>query len=139
MNITSILERFVELLNARFAAESPTTEDSLRYTFFAALLFEGFKPEEIELEHPHPTIRRAKLDFWISASQGRDGMVVEFKYDRRLSSGKNQPLSQRAGKVLHDLHRISFAGSRMKKLCCYLTDSEMIQYFQNQKNGLTDF
>jgi hypothetical protein len=139
MNINSISTRFAKLLDARFAARTPTTEDSLRYTFFAALLLEGFKPEEIELEHPHPTIDRAKVDFWISESKGRDGLAVEFKYDRRLPCGKNQNKSRRAGNVIHDLHRVSLAGHRIKKLSCYLTDSEMAEYFQNPANRLTNF
>jgi hypothetical protein len=38
---------FAELLRVRFENEVPTTEDSIRYTFFAGLLRAGLQPHEI--------------------------------------------------------------------------------------------
>lgn len=91
-------ERFAELLGRRLTKGVFTTEDSVRYTFFTALLeWERLAPEDIVLEHRHPTIASALIDTWIPQLNGA-GFAFEFKYDRDIPSGKNSPRTQRAGK-----------------------------------------
>ena len=141
MNITPVLQKFSELIKTRLETNVHTTEDSVRFTFFAALLNEGIKPEEVILENPHPhhKLARARIDTWIATTDDCDGLAVEFKYDRTLPGGTNLPRPQRAGNLLHDFHRLSLVENKMRRLCIYLTDVEMVTYLRKPKNGLADF
>ena len=56
-----IFKRFVELLDRRFSQRVTVTEDSIRYTMFAAMLESGMQPEDVVLEYPHPAIPRATI------------------------------------------------------------------------------
>ena len=47
---------FVPLLEKRLNSGIFTTEDSVRYTFFAALLHTGVQPEQVVLEAPYRDI-----------------------------------------------------------------------------------
>jgi len=139
MVLQSILERFGELLNVRLAKAVFTTEDSIRYTFFAALLEKGgVQPEDVILEYRHPGIAGAQIDTWIPVLGGV-GVAVEFKYDRGIPSGKNAPRTQKAGKVFHDLFRLGQIAPGMRRLFVYVTGREMAAYFVNPKNGLSKF
>lgn len=59
----SVFALFGDMLETRLLNEVFSTEDSVRYTFFAALLGAGaLRPEQIILEYPHPVIARAEID-----------------------------------------------------------------------------
>jgi len=135
-----IFDKFAKLLDERFGLGVVTTEDSVRYTFFSALLEEGVKPHEVVLEYPHPAIERAKIDTWLPLY--KEGSVAfEFKYDRDPPGGKNQPKTQKAGYVFKDLHRqVQVAkGVGIRSYFIYVTSEEMAIYFRNQNNGYADF
>jgi hypothetical protein len=139
MAIEPTLERFGELLHLRLERDIFTTEDSVRYTFFAALLEKGgLYPHDIVLEHRHPSIAGAEIDTWAPTFGGR-GLAVEFKYDRGLPSGKNTPRTQKAGQVFHDLYRLRMVAPEMLRVFVYLTGVEMARYFSNPTNGLAEF
>lgn len=139
MPITRTLERFGELLQLRFERDTFTTEDSVRYTLFAALLEEGgLQPHDVILEQRHPSIAGAEIDTW-APTFGRSGLAAEFKYDRALPGGKNTPRTQKAGQVFHDLYRLGLITPEMLRVLIYLADSEMVGYFSNRENGLRDF
>ena len=135
-----ILENFADLLDERLKHEVITTEDSVRYTFFAALIDTGVKPHEVVLEYPHPAIDRAKIDTWIPAHDGRS-VALEFKYDRDPPGGMNQPKTQKAGSVFKDLHRqVRVAeGVKIRSYFVYVTSEEMAVYFRNPNNGHAEF
>ena len=137
MNIESIIRLFCSLLSDRLKAGTHTTEDSVRFTFFAAMLKEGINPSDVVLEYPHPNLNRKKIDTWIAQKSGDEGLAIEFKYNR--SGNDNQQRTKHAGKALHDLHRMSQIPQGMDRLLIYLTDCEMADYFSNPKNGLSDF
>lgn len=137
MNIESIIRSFCSLLSDRLKAGTHTTEDSVRYTFFAAMLKEGINPSDVVLEYPHPNLNRKKIDTWIAPQNGDEGLAIEFKYNR--AGNDNQQRTKHAGKALHDLHRMSQIPLGMSRLFIYLTDSEMASYFSNPQNGLSDF
>jgi len=60
-----VLEEFSILLRERLS-KMYTTEDSVRFTFFAALLKRtNIAPHEIILEYPHPKIPGAEVDTYI--------------------------------------------------------------------------
>lgn len=129
-------EKFGDLLDERFRRGVVTTEDSVRYTFFAALLGAGASPHQVVMEYPHPAIDRAKIDTWLPSY--KDGSIaLEFKYDRDPPGGKNQPKTQKAGSVFKDLRRqIEVAKAvGVRSYFVYVTSEEMAVYFRNPNNG----
>jgi len=135
-----IFERFGELLEERFDLGVATTEDSVRYTLFAALLQSGVKAHQIVLEYPHPAIERARIDTWLN-SYKESSIAIECKYDRDPPGGKNQPKTQKAGYVFKDLHRqVRVAnGVGVRSYFIYVTSEEMAVYFRNPNNGHAEF
>lgn len=139
MSLPSVLERFGELLYARLENDVFTTEDSVRYKFFAALLEKGgIDCHNVIMEYRHPTISGAEVDTWIPSFDG-SGLAIEFNYDRDIPSGKNSPRTQKAGKIFHDIYRLRMIGSHMRRVFIYLTGPEMAGYFGNPTNGLARF
>ena len=68
-------------------------------------------------------------------------MVLEFKYDRKIPSGRNAPRSQKAGKLFNDIYRLTqfHADTNPTLWFVYLADSEMVNYLRNERNGLMGF
>lgn len=136
----AVFEEFADLLDKRFGRGVVTTEDSVRYTFFAALLKAGVAPHEVVLEYPHPAIDRAKIDTWLPTY--RNGSIAfEFKYDRDPPGGTNQPKTQKAGYVFKDLHRQVLVAKEIgvRSYFVYVTSEEMAVYFRNPNNGHFEF
>lgn len=134
-----MIEVFVEfetLLKKRFSSEVITTEDSVRYTFFAALMKLGISPEQVVLEYPHPAIERAKIDTWLPVYK-EGSIAVEFKYDRDPPGGNNQPRTQKAGAIFKDLRRQALVALAIgvRSYFVYVTSEEMANYFRNPING----
>jgi len=142
MIIDETLRQFARLLEDRFSRHVFTTEDSIRYTFFYCLSNLGnLPPSDIILESPHTSIPKAEVDTYIPAKNGRQGLVLEFKFDRAIPSGKNAPRPQKAGKVFADIMRLALFSSSNndQRYLIYVTDREMADYFQNESNQLNDF
>lgn len=136
-----VLTEFANLLRRRLG-QTHTSEDSMRYTFFSALVNNtNLQPHELILEYPHPKIPGAEVDTYIPSINDRKGLVLEFKYDRQIPSGKNSPRPQKAGKLFNDMFRLTKFNTDTDALrwFVYLTDTEMASYFRNRQNGLTDF
>lgn len=127
---------FVKLLWQRLGAGVYTTEDSIRFTFFAALLQNGVRPEQVVLEFPHPVMRGARVDAVILDAQGEPGSAVEFKYDRTTPGGSNQPKPQKAGSVFADLARLLRFAPLASRSLVYVTDKEIARYLAAPANGL---
>ena len=139
--MNKILIEFSSLLKERLG-EVFTTEDSVRYTFFLALMKTShISHKDVILEYPHPNIPNARIDTYIPSFQQKNGLVIEFKYDRKIPSGKNVPRPQKAGKIFYDIYRlIQFdINPNEEKWFIYLTDDEMANYLKNQRNLLDDF
>ena len=137
-----VFEVFATLLAERLTIGVLTTEDSVRYTFFHALLSSGLcRHTDVILELPHPTIEKARIDTFITARQSEPSVGIEFKYDRMIPSQANQPRTQKAGHVFNDLYRLARIPTTITqvKFFIYLTDAEMLSYFQNARNNLQDF
>ena len=134
--IHKIFSDFAELLNTRFGRGILTTEDSVRYTLFASMLYNGLEPDGVILEFPHPTIARAQVDTWMPEFDGHN-VAIEFKYDRDPPGGKNQPKTQKAGSAFRDLRRLELVNAHSKATCyfIYVTTKEMDVYFRNSANG----
>lgn len=125
---------FAELLRVRFENEVPTTEDSIRYTFFAGLLRAGLPPHEIVLEHRHDAIAGAEIDTFIPGIGTGAAVAIEFKYDRGIPSGRNQPKTMKAGAVVSDMARLRQVRSDCLRFFVYITDQEMAVYWRNERN-----
>jgi hypothetical protein len=128
---------FANLLRIRFEKAVPTTEDSIRYTFFAALLRAGLQPHEIVLEHRHDAIAGAEIDTFIPAIGTGQGVAIEFKYDRAIPSRRNQPKTMKAGAVISDMARLRQIRAKCLRYFIYVTDQEMAIYWRNGRNGLS--
>ena len=136
-----IYKSFNEILKNRLQNNVFTTEDSVRYSFFAALLREpSFDPKDIILEYPHNRINKAQVDTYIPNYYGKE-VIIEFKYDRAIPSGSNAPRPQKAGKHFNDMSRLLDFSTSLPaiRLFVYLTDSEMASYFRNPSNNLVDY
>ncbi len=137
-----LFEQFATLLNERFSKSVYTTEDSIRYTFFTAVLDSGiYQHHELIMEYPHPAIPGAEVDTYIPATESRTGEVIEFKYHRQIPSGKNPPRPQKAGHLFKDIDRLQRFenGIEINRIFIYVTDGEMANYMDNKSNGLYDF
>jgi len=135
--VDKLTTHFVVALNRRLQSEIYTTEDSIRYTFFASLLdVSNLLPEDIILEYPHPKINRGKIDTWIPYFKG-EALALEFKYDRAIPSKRNSPRTTKVGKIFNDLRRLEMLDC--KGLFVYVTDSEMMGYLRNKTNDFHHF
>lgn len=142
MQMQKVLEHFSAMLRARFEARVFTTEDSIRYTFYAAAsMYAGVRPTEVVLEFPHPVIAGAEVDTIILATAERSSTAIEFKYDRGNPGGTNQNRTQRAASVLVDVFRLAKIprGVAARRYFVYVTDSEMAGYLKNPANRLNGF
>ena len=137
----NIYKSFNEILKKRLQNNVFTTEDSVRYSFFAALLRQpSFDPNDIIMEYPHNRIKNAQVDTYIPNYKGKE-VIIEFKYDRKIPSGKNAPRPQKAGKHFNDMSRLLDFGTILPatRLFVYLTDNEMASYLRNPSNNLADY
>jgi hypothetical protein len=136
-----IFQDFTREIGERLSSGIHTTEDDIRYTFFYCLMQSGYRPIDVLLEYPHPAIRNARVDTYVPAKDGNQGMVVEFKYDRSIPSGNNTPRTQKAGRVFADLFRLAQfdGGTPLSKYFVYVTDGEMATYFLNRSKNFDTF
>jgi hypothetical protein len=139
MNNT-VFENFVNMLTQRFEAEVRTTEDSVRYTYFAALLEHGIRPEHVILEYPHPEILNAEIDTWIQISP-QAPIALEFKYHRNPPNARHQAKTMNAGSLFRDIGRLRQLNAATNATCyfVYVTTREMAVYFMNSANGWGNF
>jgi hypothetical protein len=129
--MNNIFNQFCNLLKTRFKTDIITTEDSIRYTFFAALLKNGLEPHQVVQELPHPKIRNKEIDTFIPNYNNK--CYIEFKYDRQNNKDVTQNKTDRAGKFINDLLRLSIINEG-QKIFVYLTDEGMNTYFSNKNN-----
>jgi hypothetical protein len=132
-------ELFAKLLSERLIAKVAMTEDSIRYTFFYALLSSGaFNHTEVIIEQQHPVIKKRQIDFVISPRDDRPSIAFEFKYDRTIPSKRNLNKTNRAGMVFNDLIRLAYIpeATAARKYFVYVTDLQMASYFKNPNNGI---
>lgn len=122
--MTDAIEQFANLLERRFNSGVFTTEDSVRYTFFASLSSFDIAPEHIILEYPHPSVLKARIDMVILSNDLQPCIAIEFKYDRAIPSGKPLPLPARAGDVFKDFVRLLQWQAPLDRYLIYLTDKE---------------
>lgn len=137
-----VFSLFRELLAERLQMGVRTTEDSVSYTFFHALLSSGFCSHvDVVMEQPHPTIPGAEIDTVIRQGNESQSVALEFKYHSKIPSGKNQPVTENAGKCFGDQTRLANLPPSLGRsgYFVYLTDEEMSSYYRRPTNGLYDW
>lgn len=125
---TQAVPEFIQLLKKRLDGNVFTTEDSVRYTFFAALMHHGVTPDQVVLEAPYRTIPRAKLDTLIYNSPPSPPIAIEFKYTRALPGGGAVPRPMLAGMLFADLGRLLLWPDPVIRYFIYVTGREMHRY-----------
>ena len=143
ISLEPILERFAELLADRFAHRSHTSEDSIRYTFFLALVEAGVSPRDITLEEDFPDHPDCHIDTIVYEREGRRSLLLEFKYHRARDVAKDvkQPTTQLAGDLFRDLFRLAYVQAYWKcpAYFVYVTDAGMAGYFRRREGILGQF
>ena len=129
---------FTKLLERRIHRGVLTTEDSVRFTFYAALLADGrVLPEQVVMEYPHPKIDGARVDTVLLDNQLVPVVAMEFKYDREIPSGRNVPKPQKAGAIFRDMVRLLAVPSMDLRLLVHLSSQELAGYWSELRNGLS--
>ncbi len=135
------LQSFLNLCTSAFGSRcTPQRTPSGIPYFFALITHTSLKLHDLILECPHPQIKGTTVDTFIP-SLARKPVVIEFKYDREIPSGKSVPRPQNAGELFNDIYRFSkFAmGSEPDRLVIYYTDNVMAKYFRRPRNGYFQF
>ncbi len=132
--LEDVFATFAGMLRTRFERGVHTTEDSIRYTFFAALLTQPtIKPHEVVHEFPHPQLPGAEIDTFMPAYDGKT-VAIEFKYDRAIPSGAAIPRPLNAGELFRDIWRLSQlkTATEAERFLVYCTDPIMRRYFRSR-------
>lgn len=128
--VNTLFSDFAALLETRVRHDVWTTEDSVRYTLFAAMLHNKVKPHEVIQEFPHPVLRGGKrVDTWMPDFHG-ETVAIEFKYDASRGTTLNE--TQRAGAVFEDLRRLQLLSDDAVCYFVYVAMKEMDRHFRNQ-------
>jgi len=130
---------FVDELVKRLNTKAHLTEDSVRYTFFHALLkTTGIQQHEVILELPHPQAPGNEVDTFVPATDGRPNLFFEFKYHRRTKSVSGTP--NKAGALFKDISRLaSLITNDSHRLVVYLTCAQMAPYFTKPASSYSSF
>lgn len=135
-----VISCFASLLRERLLGGVHTSEDAVRYTFFHALTLCGrYSHLNISLEEPLPTHAGRQLDTVLySKDKRRPILVAEFKYHRERFT--RRPLTEMSASVYCDLFRLAFAEAiwGAKAYLIWVTDQEMIRYFSNTRNNVSE-
>src|SRR5919106_2020765 len=134
--VAAALPAFTRLLRRRLGEGVHTTEDSVRYLMFAALLDLGYDPNAVVIEAQHPNLDRARIDTVLLAGDSMPFEAIEFKYDRAGPGGYNQPRPQKAGAALADVRRLAMI-ELPRRWFIHLVDDEMAAYLSSDANGLS--
>ena len=130
----TILIDFATLLETRVCHDVWTTEDSVRYTFFAAMLRNNVEPHEVVQEYPHRVLGgEKKVDTWMPDFHGK-AVAIEFKYDPSRGTTLNE--TQRAGAVFEDLRRLQLLSDDAVCYFVYVAMKEMDRHFRNRHEEL---
>ena len=132
--MNTILTDFAALLRTRIGNDVWTTEDSVRYTLFAAMLRNNVEPHAVIQEFPHPGLGGEKrVDTWMPDFHGK-AVAIEFKYDPSRGTTLNE--TQRAGAVFEDLRRLQLLSDDAVCYFVYVAMAEMDRHFRNQHGEL---
>jgi len=93
-------------------------------------------PEQVVLEHPHPTIHYARFDTVILDGQGQPVTAVEFKYDPPGPESSGQPGPQKVLSAFADLRKLALAPGISERYFIYVMDIEVARYLCDPRNTL---
>ena len=133
--LNSAVDTAIPLIERRLEMQAPFSEDNFRYLVFHGLFKSGIDVARMAIEYPRPGNSREKIDTVILDENGTPQVAIEFKYHRKIPSRANQPRTMKAGELLADFARLRDFPN-VQRLMVYLTDDEMLKYFQNPNSGV---
>jgi hypothetical protein len=128
--IQSVIDQFLSLLEKCLRSRGCTSEADVRDVFRDALIANQVPYSNIRYEEPHRHLggSSGRIDVLVLESSGLGRSAIEFKYDREIDSGHNQPRTQKAGALYADLSRLLRWPNQDWRYFIYLTDDEMYYY-----------
>ena len=127
------------LIEQRLKIQAYFSEDNFRYLVFHGLFKSGIDITRVVLEYPHPQDQGKKqgkkIDTVLLDENGKPKTAIEFKYHRRNNSSAGDSTGS-AGELLADFAKLRDFPN-VECFAVYLTDGEMLQYFQNPCNALS--
>ena len=133
--LNAAVDTAIPLIERRLEMQAPFSEDALRRLVLDELAKSGIPAMRLEMEYPHPNIPGARVDAVILDGNRTPQAAIEFKYHRKIPSSHNQPRTMNAGELLADFARLRDFPN-VQRLVVYLTDDEMLKYFQNPNSGV---
>ena len=128
--VGTVLATFRQELSQCLESGAWTLESDVRDAFVNALVSVGGTQSQIQREAPHVTLPRSYgwIDLLVWDVPVGSQCAIEFKYDRGIPSGYNQPKTQKAGAIFADFIRRLHWPTSDQRLFVYATDSEMRNY-----------
>ncbi len=132
------LLKFADALAESLEIGTCTTENDVRNAFVGALIGSGITQSHIQREVPHPSLPQSYgwIDLLIDDYPAGSRSAIEFKYDRGIPSGYNQPRTQKAGALFADVVRLLHWPKEDARLIVYVADVEMRDYLTNSPSIL---
>ncbi|MCH8146758.1 MAG: hypothetical protein IH987_02030 [Planctomycetes bacterium] len=130
---------FARELRIRLAADTHTTEDTIRYYFWNALVKSGADAHTLvpEMPHPNPAMKGKEVDLRLDAKPFGPAWL-EVKYNRGLPSKRNLPRTQVYGALLTDFFKLALIEDGDPKLVLYVSTPEMVRHLKNNAGGLLE-
>jgi len=128
---------FAREMGVRLSARTYTTEDTIRYYFWHALIRHGADLHAMvpEKPHPHPSMARKEVDLWLSAAPFGPAWL-EVKYNRPPSGMGDMPRTMKYGALLADFFKLSMIEDASLKIVFFVSTPEMVHYLKNNAPGL---
>lgn len=139
MNTVDIFRSFANILRKRMEDASrkdePLSEDTVCFYIAAAYVQAGRDAQTIEMEVPHPALRKPKgmqkaVDILVCRGEGL--VWIEVKFDREPPSGASMNETNRFGKLINDMLRAAII-PQGERLVIYLTTATMDSYLRNNQ------
>lgn len=129
MNIKNVFNQFCQDLKNRSGL---TTEDNVRYYWFAAMMQQDHNLNNYTLEYSYPSLPGKELDLLY---QGKETLAFEMKFHHHVTKPAFDHLLA-AGGLIDDLQRLqSLTSKELHRYFLYVTDDEMDKYLNNGSNA----
>ena len=128
MDIKRVFTNFCEQLRNRTEF---TSEDTIRYYWFASMLKQDDNLNDFILEKPYEELQNKELDLWYGNQTSKEPWALEIKFHRNTKQA-DFAKTYGAGAIFDDLQRLcrikNCAGINCHRLLLYVTDEVMHNY-----------
>lgn len=134
--VTKGIYAAIPLIERRLGLSGPFSEHNLRHLAFRGLLIASGDSVRMPVD-THIANSREKIDAVLRDAKGEMKAAIEFECHRSYTSGHNRARTKYAGYLLANFARLrDFPYVHDHRFVVYLTDGEMLRYFNNPDNGL---